>query len=136
MVYRKIKHHVRKLEKRFYGKEDRNLALQMAVIAGFLLGIGAVFFKLSSSDFSLNIISNPYFIIGAIITLSGGFFLQISLKHGKTSLVFLTTTGLGAVIPIIGGLMLGEILSTTEGLGIILVIAGILLVARDHISSV
>ncbi|MFH1630730.1 MAG: hypothetical protein ABIA21_00705 [Candidatus Aenigmatarchaeota archaeon] len=133
-------HKIRKVADHFhrkiYGKQDRILAAQTAAIGGIFFGLSAVFFKMASTSFDLlNIVTSmltPFFIIGAICSLFGGLLLQVSLKHGRASLVLMTTTGLGAIIPVVGGLMMGEILLTVEAIGVVLIIAGVLFTVKDY----
>jgi len=133
MVIPRVKKIVKNMDRYIYGKRSQELALQMAAISGFLFGISAIFYKLAAAEnFSIQTLLTPYFIIGALFSVVAGLLLQVSLKNGRTSVVFLVSTAFGATIPVIGGLMLGEILKTLEILGVVLIIVGMLVVARNY----
>ena len=87
--------------------------------AGIIFGLGAIALKLLTNEFSFIFL----FLVG-ITALFGIVIFQYSLKYQKASITAATSAGFSSVVAVIGGMFLGELLTTMEMAGVILVISG------------
>jgi len=97
----------------------------VATVAGFLLGIAALFAKLAMAEVSLLIIISPTAWIALLLAIAGFLLMQFALQ-GYVSKIIPIITGVSILISVITAyIFLAEAISDIKWLGIFLVLAGV-----------
>jgi uncharacterized membrane protein len=105
--------------------------LLVAMISGCVFSLGTVILKLLISGTTLLLLlTNPMFIFVNIVFGGGGFVLsQISIKMEKASHVWLVSTASANLIIFLSSfLVLKEVITISELIGIMLMIVGTLII--------
>lgn len=126
-------------------KEGKPYEVGLAVIAGLLFGINAIYmkasgiavyqkgveFNLSSPEAWQTILSTFYFYVVPLAGLSGFFISQWTFTHGRASIAVPIFTTISMVIPVIAGVFVfQENISLHRILGIIIITIGALFLYR------
>lgn len=80
----------------------------------------------------LDLLINPIFLFTASTGILGFFLFQLSMKKEKASHVAISCTSTATIIPVIGGLLLGELIKLSEVIGIILItLSAVILILKS-----
>jgi uncharacterized membrane protein len=97
----------------------------VAIAAGFLLGIAALFAKLAMSEVSLLIIISPIAWMALLLAVAGFLLMQFALQ-GYVSKIMPIITGVSIIVAIVlAFIFLTETIAYVKWLGIFLVLAGV-----------
>ncbi len=97
----------------------------VAIAAGFLLGIAALFAKLAMSEVSLLIIISPIAWMALLLAAAGFLLMQFALQ-GYVSKIMPIITGVSIIVAIVlAFIFLNETIAYVKWLGIFLVLAGV-----------
>lgn len=126
---RKIKSEGMDMRFRF-GHRHRIGFIVLALLSGFLLGLGAFFLKISMSYLSLSsmlsILLVPELWVSGILLITGFYFLQMALHSGFISIVMPVSIGTSIIIPaVLAFLFLNESISILKWAGIIFILFGV-----------
>lgn len=109
-----------------------------AVIGGIFIGLASFLIKIALGTFSLDfsfmtsLILNPITWIAVICGGIGFLLFQKALHRGKVSVVTPVMAGFGIIVPILLAIaFLGEAITVTHSLGLVLVLIGVFLLAKE-----
>ena len=110
------------------------IAILVLVLFCALLGaFGQIFFKLASKDVSMNVmdwLKNYKFFIGAILYALSAVLFVVALKYGDLSLLYPIIATSYIWVSLFSNVFLREEFPLFKWLGIILIIAGIIIIVR------
>lgn len=104
-------------------KNNMTLGITLIILSAVCTSFGQLFWKISS----INIL---YLLIGFFLYGIGAILMIVALKFGQLSVIQPLMCVSYVFALIIGYIFLGEVVSTMELIGIVIIIAGVISIAR------
>lgn len=110
--------------------------LLLSFLAGVIYGVGSIIMKiLVGGKEIMALISDPIFLAVAASGVIGFFLFQKSLTKERVSHASLVCTSSSTLLPIIGGFLLGEVISLTELVGIVMITLSVIILTLKSLEG-